>query len=92
MIDFNYLDVCQRSHENLMVAYEKACDHGLIDHPIPHRSYDYRLYTNMEDKSDEIEKPSVLLGLILGANRKGVNKIYEQLSEEDIIISNQAKK
>lgn len=79
-----------------MVAYEKACDHGLIDHPIPHRAYNYRQYMSAEQAakngfvenkmSDEESKPSVLLGMILGANRKRINHIYDELKEEDISL------
>jgi len=32
-------NVCRKQHENLEIAFEIACDHGLIDHHIPHREY-----------------------------------------------------
>jgi len=33
------------------------------------------------------EKPSVLLGVVLGAYRKNVNNIYEKLEEEDLVTN-----
>lgn len=33
------------------------------------------------------EPPSVLLGIIAGANRKNINNIYTQLVEDDIVIN-----
>jgi hypothetical protein len=49
-------------HENLEVAFSKACDYGLIDHYVEHRSYDYSRYYPELKKEDDVEKPSVLLG------------------------------
>lgn len=49
-------------HENLEVAFSKACDYGLIDHYVEHRSYDYSRYYPELKKDDDVEKPSVLLG------------------------------
>jgi hypothetical protein len=69
----------------LEIAYGKACDQGLIDHPIPHRYYDYKLYYPELNKQDDT-KPSVLLGIVLGANRKNVNNVFEELKEEDISL------
>lgn len=91
--------MCRKTQENLLVAYEKACDHGLIEHPIPHRHYDYSIYNPYDKKTtrsegeavDEQERPSVLLGVILGANRKQINKIYDELNEEDISLGIKAK-
>lgn len=95
--------VCKKQHENLEVAFRKACDHGLIEHNIPHRTYDYSKYFSIEEIENikdlqinigtslkkEIqatqEKPSVLLGVVLGANRKNINDIYNNLEEEDIV-------
>ncbi|RNA37840.1 28S ribosomal mitochondrial [Brachionus plicatilis] len=79
-------NVCRKQQENLEIAYAKACDHGLIDHPVPHRHYDYSVYYPEMRESNSEEKPSVLLGVILGANRKSINNIYDQLTEEDIIL------
>lgn len=98
-------NVCRKQNENLEVAFRKACDHGLIEHNIPHRMYDYSEYFSLNELQDirdlEInlgvslkkeydalaEKPSVLLGVILGANRKNINNIYETLEEEDIVTN-----
>jgi hypothetical protein len=54
--------VCRKQHENLEVAFAKACDYGLLDHYVPHRSYDYSKYYPELKRQDENEKPSVLLG------------------------------
>lgn len=84
-------NVCRKQFENLEIAYEKACDHGLIDHPIPHRYYNYSLYypeQYEEFKAAQVSKPSVLLGIVLGAKRKNINQIYDELKEEDISLTN----
>lgn len=78
--------MCRKQHENLEIAFAKACDHGLIDHPIQHRYYDYSLYYPELKETRTEEKPSVLLGVILGANRKSINNIFDELTEEDIIL------
>lgn len=98
-------NVCRKQHENLEIAFRKACDHGLIDHNIPHRVYDYSEYFELDDlkeighlqvekgmslkkESDALnEKPSVLLGVVLGAYRKNVNNIYEALEEDDLVTN-----
>ena len=36
---------------------------------------------------EEEERASVLLGIVLGANRKGINRIYDELKEEDILLA-----
>ena len=99
------LDVCRRQHENLEVAFKKACDYGLIDHNIPHRHYDYSEYFSLDElkeiehlnidlgvslqKELEVvnEQPSVLLGIIAGANRKNINNIYTKLDGDDIVTN-----
>ncbi|CAF0751657.1 unnamed protein product [Brachionus calyciflorus] len=81
-------NVCRKQHENLEIAFAKACDYGLMDHPVPHRHYDYSIYyPELKHLESEDNRPSVLLGLILGANRKDVNKIYDELKEEDILLN-----
>lgn len=93
--------VCRKQHENLEIAFEIACEHGLIEHNIPHRSYDYSDYFTREDllqcsdvegiklgtdvKQLNEEKASILLGVVLGANRKNINDIYNELQENDIV-------
>ena len=98
--------VCRKQHENLQIAFEKACDYGLIDHHIPHRVYDYSIYFDREELAElyasdrnlrnrvspfkpveESKKPSVLLGVVLGAHRRGVHEIYNDLKEDDININ-----
>jgi len=81
-----FKDVCQKQHENLQIAYEKACDYGLLDHPIPHRFYNYKHYYPELRENSEKSKPSVLLGIVLGSNRKNINYIYDELKEEDISL------
>jgi len=92
----NIIDVCRKQHENLEIAFQKACDHGFLDHYIPHREYDYSLYypslkyeinenaTSTQSNANAEKKSSVLLGIVLGANRKQINHIYTDLREEDI--------
>ena len=48
----NRKGVCRKQHENLQIAFEKACDYGLIDHHIPHRVYDYSIYFDKEELAD----------------------------------------
>jgi len=98
-------NVCRKQHENLEIAFKKACDHGLIEHNIPHRVYDYSEYFSIDELKDirnlnidlgvslkkeeesQVEKPSILLGVVLGANRKNINKIYTELDEDDIVTN-----
>lgn len=42
-------NVCRKQHENLEIAFRKACDYGLIEHNIPHRLYDYSEYFSLEE-------------------------------------------
>lgn len=95
-------DVCRKQQDNLEIAFEIACDHGLVDHHIPHRTYDYSEYFSSEDlvqlnaieginlgteikQLHSVEKASILLGVVLGSNRKNVNDIYNNLQENDIV-------
>ncbi len=94
-------DVCRRQQENLEIAFKIACDQGLIEHNIPHRTYDYSEYYKKEDllqcsdvegikfgtdlKKLDNEKASTLLGVVLGAKRKNINDIYNYLHENDIV-------
>jgi len=66
--------VCRKQHENLEVAFAKACDYGLLDHHVPHRSYDYSKYYPELKRQEENEKPSVLLGkkLVFKKNTKKI--------------------
>jgi hypothetical protein len=96
-------NVCRKQHENLEIAFEIACDHGLIDHHIPHREYNYSDYFSTEELSKltdieglklgidldkvETEKASVLLGVVLGSNRKQINDIYNNLHENDLVTN-----
>ena len=65
----------------------RACDHGFIDHYIPDRVYNYEDYYEelLDEKS--LEPPSVLLGVVVGANRKNVNEILDNLKEDDIKLA-----
>jgi len=78
-------NVCQRQQKNLEVAYTLACDHGLIEHDVPFREYDYSLYYTPEemDKSKSVEDPSMLLKIVLAANKKKLVDL-RKLTDEDI--------
>ena len=97
-------NVCRRQQENLEIAFEIACDYGLIEHNIPHRQYNYSNYFSTEDlsqlshvegiklgvdidKTETAEKASVLLGLVLGSNRKQINDVYNNLQENDLVTN-----
>lgn len=80
--------MCRKQHENLEIAFEKAKDYGLIDHYIPDRLYDYSVYYPGEARfQQDADKQglSVMLGVILGSNRKQINHIFTDLKEEDIV-------
>ena len=88
--------MCQKQFENLQIAFAKACDHGLMDHEIPHRTYNYYWYYDELTRpsgdeyaggSSSSERPSVLLGVVLGANRKNINNVLTDLQEKDISLT-----
>ncbi len=50
------------------------------------RQLDINLGVSLRKEYDAVnEKPSVLLGVVLGAYRKNVNNICDQLKEEDLV-------
>ena len=85
------------------IAFQIACDRGLIEHNIPHRTYNYSEYFTVDEllecaevegikmgtdlKKLENEKASTLLGVVLGAKRKNINDIYNGLQENDIVTN-----
>lgn len=81
--------VCNKQMQNLELAYAKACDLGIIDHYIPHRAYKYSDY--IEGWQDHFEpeemRPSVMLGLVLHANRNKVNDLTTLTEEDTNVIS-----
>jgi hypothetical protein len=78
----------------LQIAFDKACDVGLIEHYVPHREYNYSIYfpelANKEtiEQDEEQNRLSVLAGIVLGANRHGINNILKDLKEEHIVKEN----
>ena len=85
----------------MQIAHEKACDHGVIDHSIPHREYDYSEYFSTEqlqelsnvreahigvDMKELTNKgrASVLLGIVLAANRQKIVDTLHKLKEKEI--------
>ncbi len=52
------------------------------------RQLDVNLGVSLRKEYEALnEKPSVLLGVVLGAYRKNVNNIYEKLEEEDLVTN-----
>ncbi|XP_068205032.1 small ribosomal subunit protein mS40 [Palaemon carinicauda] len=43
-------NICRRKHQALMIAVEKARDHGLMTFDVPFREYDYSEYWNAQQE------------------------------------------
>ncbi|XP_017766216.1 PREDICTED: 28S ribosomal protein S18b, mitochondrial [Eufriesea mexicana] len=41
ILSYNYTNLCQKAHKNLLVAITKAKEYGLITYSVPFRYYDY---------------------------------------------------
>lgn len=45
ILDAYKTGLCQKKHKELLVAIEKAWDHGFLTYDVPFREYDYSLYS-----------------------------------------------